>query len=98
MEDNKQLLFNVEVYSDPDNESFAFNLGVNEEYHRIVLSQNCSLDNIVVSLLFAFIIFFCQEKYLDFDQELEDALNDYLKEESVGLTWDTDDADIPEET
>lgn len=95
MTENRQPLFSLDVYSDPDNESFAFDLGVDQEYHRVVLTQGLSMDNIVVSLLFAFIIFFCQEKFLDFDKELDDALSDYLKEESVGLSWEND---LPEET
>jgi hypothetical protein len=88
---DKQLLFSVHVYSDPDKETFAFDLGINEEYHKIVLANNCSINSIVVSLLFAFLMFYCEQSYLDFDIELEKALEDYLKEESVDLSWDEGD-------
>jgi hypothetical protein len=94
------ILFDIRVYSSPEGEEdgFLFSLGVNEEYHKIVLKEGYSISSVVVSLTLAFLMSYCEKSYLDFDDEVEKALLDYTKADSIELGWIGEDDESFEET
>lgn len=90
---NKDLvnLFNIDVYSDTENEAFVYDLGLDGEYHKAVLNQNCSIHSVVVSLLLGFVMSYCEDSHLSFDDEVERAIDDYVTNTGVDLTWNNED-------
>ena len=83
----KLKLFDLAIYTVPEDNSFDFDLGVSEDYRNAALKHGYSLPHIFVSLALNFIRTYCEKSFISFEDEVKKTIEDKeLNYESVEET------------